>query len=673
MSNSAPHPTWQVKDCDQDQVAVLAGYFDLHPAAARLLVARGAGDPAAAAAFLNPSLEQLHDPFLMPGMAAAVDRLLAARGGAEQVLIYGDYDVDGVCATVIVREALESLGIDVSHFIPHRVNDGYGLHRQVIEDAAAAGCNLMITVDTGITAVEPAQRAAEIGIDLIITDHHQPPADLPPAVAVVHPGLPGSSYPWPGLCGAGVALKLVQGLAVRAGLDDSFWRPALQLAALATVADIVALRDENRAIVALGLEDLRIKPRPGLAALYRTARVDAPNLSAWDISFALAPRLNAAGRMGDANVAVSLLRAGQADGAALADQLEALNQGRRAWQEKVYQAALARRDGGHVSEVVLLADPDWHPGVLGIVASRLAEDWSVPVLLAVDEGGMWRGSARSIAGFDITGALSRTADLLAAYGGHAQAAGFSLAAENADKLRRALSDQLAVAEDAGGPPVKADARLSIDEVTEGLVASLQQLEPFGEGNPAPLLASSAGVLQARAVGAAGEHLRLILGAPDSAAVTTAPLEAIAFRMGERLPAVREGGALEILFTPVIDTWQGRRRLQLRIEDLAPAALKAMPLDRAELMGLYRAVRILAGRQRGGADRFTWPDLLALARRHRPDLADPDRLELSLKVFHELELVERISDEPGSWCLMAAPGGGVDLEDSPTFRSWAAGS
>ncbi|HLS88416.1 MAG TPA: single-stranded-DNA-specific exonuclease RecJ [Sphingobacteriaceae bacterium] len=693
---------WPIRPLEPARGDRLAQSLDLHPAAGAVLAARGF-DADSARAFLEPRLEYLHDPMAMAGMEQAARRLLAAARQGEPILVYGDYDVDGICGTLLLKGALTALGARVSHYLPHRLGDGYGLHAQVLARAAAQGVRVVVTVDTGITAVEAAQGAAGLGLDLIITDHHALPAQLPEAI-IVHPLL-NDGYPYPHLAGGGVAFKLVQALAQLAGEASSFWEAGLDLAALATIADMVPLTGENRVLTYFGMERMRRRPRPGLAALLRRARIQARTLSAWEVAFQLAPRLNAAGRLEHADLALNLLAAHEGQGDPLAGELETVNLRRRSLQDAVERAVrdqVAR--AGPPTEPVLAGDPEWHRGVLGVVAGRLADQWQVPVLLAQIEDGLWQGSARSIPGFDIAAALAEAGHLLLKHGGHAQAAGFTAEAAHIPALRRALAEAFAAArEHIPRETAVADAYVDPAFIDRRLALDLARLEPWGAGNPPPLLASRLEVMEARTVGDGDAHLKLTL-APG--------VKAIAFGQGHRLAAVLGAGAITALHTPVMDYFNDRERLQLRIEELvlerprvvvntagptapqpepaAPAAMAVPPapaaqaaprpmapnvsLDRSLLAGLYRLLRSLAG-EAGGS--FTWEGLCAaLGRNAAPGRTGSatarDQAALGIQVFLELGLLQPVPGAgPDCWQLQDTGGSQVQLTDSPTFRRFAA--
>ncbi len=478
--------------------AALAAALSISPLTARILAARGLGDPAAAARFLDPAFEHLHDPLLMRGMAAAVERIERAIAADEKILIYGDYDVDGTSSVVILTKAIEIAGGAAEYHIPHRLKDGYGMRSEVVEAAASSGVRLIVSVDTGIRAAEVVARANELGIDVIVTDHHLPEAELPPALAVLNPNQPGCPYPEKNLCGAGVAFKLVQALLARRGWQPgrvrNFAESFLKLAAIATVADVVPLTGENRAIVAHGLAGLRDVRNPGLRALLDVcgfASGVAP--TAGQVAFRVAPRINAAGRMDHAQAAVEMfLSADPQRARELAAQLHEHNTDRQ--QAEAHVRELCERDGADPAAAALVYyAEEWHRGVLGIVASRLVERFHRPVCVLArnPEDGMAQGSGRSIPAFHLLDALDSMPDLFVRYGGHSHAAGVTLEAGRVEEFRERFQVCAAarLKPDDFEPRLEIDAALELTELTEAAIGELFRLAPFGHGNRAPMLAA----------------------------------------------------------------------------------------------------------------------------------------------------------------------------------------
>src|SRR5881396_1949831 len=428
-------PRWDTLACDEPAAASLAAALGVAPIVARLLCQRGLSDPESAARFLNPSLDHLHDPLMLADMRIAVDRILAAIAKRERIAIHGDYDVDGITSTVILRRALELLGADVVHFIPERLRDGYGLQPAAIDRLHAEGVALAISVDCGIRGADAARRARELGVDLIITDHHEPDSELPPALAVINPKRHDCTYPDKYLAGVGVALKLVQALCRQAGRDS--WLPGfVKIAAIGTLADVVPLVGENRVIAKIGLDLLSRGPHKiGLRSLLDVSGLSGKTIDSYHISFIVAPRVNAAGRMSTPDIATRLLLAcDEAMGdqtRALAEQLDGENVRRQ--QEEAEILAAARKivqtdpDVGARSVLVVAGD-GWHRGVIGIVASKLVDAFHRPAIVLSIDGEMAHGSCRSISRFNILAALERSSHLMIRFGGHKQAAGLTIEA-----------------------------------------------------------------------------------------------------------------------------------------------------------------------------------------------------------------------------------------------------
>jgi single-stranded-DNA-specific exonuclease len=492
---------WLLPDATPAEAAALGAALDVSIPAARVLVQRGYRDASSARRFLHPALDDLNDPFQMLGMEAALERLRRAIAGTEKVLLYGDYDVDGTTSVVILKKAIELAGGQAGFFIPHRLKDGYGMRNEVIEQAASDGVSLIISLDTGIRAAEAVSRARELGIDVIVTDHHLPDTELPPARAVLNPKQPGCRYPDKNLCGAGVAFKLVQALLSSLGWPEDRLRRItesfLKVAAIATVADVVPLTGENRIIVKHGLEGLRSVRNPGLRALLNVAGfADGEMLTANKVAFRIAPRLNAAGRMADANDIVNLLLTEEEEEArSLAERLHSLNRERQEVQSEIVRVILEECLAEPVRDdqaALVFAGKEWHRGVVGIVASRLVDRFRRPVfVLAEDsEQGVMQGSGRSIPAFHLLDALESMQDLLIRFGGHRQAAGLTLASARVEEFRERLAVYAAarltpadfVAE------IGVDARLHFQEITDRAVADVLAMEPFGCGNPSPVFA-----------------------------------------------------------------------------------------------------------------------------------------------------------------------------------------
>lgn len=489
---------WALPQASRAAIEELRNTLGLERLAAAVLAERGYTDPAAARRFLAPGLDALHDPMLLRDMDRAVVRILEAVRRGERILLYGDYDVDGTCSAVILKKCIELLGGHAEVHIPHRLKEGYGLRAEALERAARDGVRLVVSTDTGIRAAEAVRQANALGVDVIVTDHHQPDAALPPALAVINPNRPDCTYPNKHLCGAGVALKLVQALLAAVGLPDARHRAMLEsflrLVAIATVADIVPLTGENRAIVQHGLSGLRGARNQGLKALLAVAGFsDGECPSAHDVAFRLAPRINAAGRMATARDVIELFLTADAGRArALAEHLDALNRERQEVEAQIFENVLAEHREAEAPAFVFYGS-GWHPGVLGIVAGRLAERFYRPVFVlseAPSDAGatMLAGSGRSIPSFPLLEALESMPELFTRFGGHRQAAGVTLAASRLDEFRRRF-EQCASARLTADDLCRRhriDAVVSFAELSERAIKQVLRLAPFGFGNPTPV-------------------------------------------------------------------------------------------------------------------------------------------------------------------------------------------
>ena len=542
---------------------------------AAVLCARELDTPEKAVDFLRDDPGCLHDPFLLRDMDRAAARIRRGLEAGETIAVYGDYDVDGITSTCLLVETLRERGGRVVSYIPDRTEEGYGLNPGAVDQLRAQGVTLIVTVDCGITAVDEVAYAGSLGMDVVVTDHHQCKERLPDAAAVVDPRRPDCTYPFPELAGVGVALKLALALTDPEEREGVLER-CCELAAIGTVADVMCLQDENRALVRMGLERLRATRRPGLRALLREAGcADGQTPSAVTVGYGLAPRINAAGRMEQARVALELLLTRDVrEGERLAAALCALNRQRQEIELDIFRqcSALLDRDPGLAGPAIVLAGEGWHQGVVGIVASRLAERYACPAFMICLDKGKGKGSCRSYGGFSLFSALERCAPLLESYGGHELAAGFTILEENIPAFRAAmcaLVEEYAQDHDMVSS-VLVDAEL---ETCRALAASeveaLARLEPFGAGNPKPVfLLRSVSVLSCVDVGC-GRHMKLKLRRDG---VT---LDAIFFGMSREVCGVAPGDRLDVLFTPQINEFRGSRTVQLLLCDLRPAPARAV--------------------------------------------------------------------------------------------------
>ena len=557
--HSVPRQRWVVAEPHPEQSEAMAKAARLPLVLAELLVARGITDPAEAFAFLNPEVSLLHDPLLMQGMVAAVERLEGAIALRQPVLLYGDYDVDGTTAVVLLKTAIEMLGGIVRFHVPHRLLEGYGLQSSVLEAAYAEGVRLVITVDTGMRAFAEAETAQRLGLDLIITDHHllQAGDAVPIALAILNPNQPTCPYPEKSLCGAAIALKLGQALLERR--DPSRTREKtlpsfLKMAAIATIADAVPLKGENRVIAALGLRELRRPVGCGLRALFAVAALDpaAKEITGFDVAFRLAPRINAAGRMDVASEVIELfctrdgVRASE-----LAAKLERLNRERRDTEDSALTAIKTRlaADPDLTTDRLLVIDGDgWHRGVICILASRVVERTAKPAIVISVEDGVAHGSGRSVDGFQLLNAIESCADLFTRFGGHAFAIGFALPADSIPELKRRLrlyaGEHLASRE----PEhiLKIHAELPLDRITPVLAGWLRKLEPLGHGNPEPVFVARNACLRSAPRIMKERHIRLELTQSPAA---TGAIRAVGWNLAERAAALRltEGSLIDVAY------------------------------------------------------------------------------------------------------------------------------
>ncbi len=583
---------WRIQPHDPVRIMALERAAAVPAVVAQLLLCRGIHDARLARDFLEARLGNLRDPDELPGVNAAADRIMAAIAGARRIVIYGDYDVDGMSGTALLYLCLKMLSAEVSYFVPNRIEDGYGLNSDSLRMLAGRGAQLILTVDCGVASCAEAEVARELGLELVITDHHEIPAKLPAAAAIVHPALPSSAYPFAGLCGAGVAFKLAWALCQRASQSKkvgprmkSFLIEAMGFVALATVADVVPLVDENRILVRHGLASLRESPGLGLAALMKLTGVDQkPVLSSEDIAFMLAPRLNAAGRLGQATLGIELLTTDSAERAsALAAYLDELNGSRESLERSIYLAANKQATADfdpHEDAALVLADRGWHPGVIGIVASRLAEKFHRPVvLIAFDPLGikLGVGSARSVPGFNLHAAFEACSEHLVSHGGHAAAAGLKIEESRLEAFRCEFRDYVAAELSASArvAELRIDAEVPFSALTSSAVDDIERLAPFGHCNPRPLLCTSDVTLcePPRRIGRGERHLSLRL------AQHGIQMRAVAFGGGDWDQEISAaGGPISVAYRPMINHFRGRKTVELQVCDwqptpaLAPSAL-----------------------------------------------------------------------------------------------------
>jgi single-stranded-DNA-specific exonuclease len=564
-------PRWDTLNCDDAAADALAAALKISPVVAKLLCQRELSDPELADRFLNPSLDHLHDPMLLADMGVAVERILAAIARKEKIAIHGDYDVDGVTSTVILRRALELLGGNVIHFIPERLKDGYGLQPVAIERLHADGVALVISVDCGIRGAEAGRRARELGVDLIITDHHEPDTELPPALAVINPKRHDCTYPDKYLAGVGVALKLVQALCRRAG-RDKLMPGFIKVAAIGTLADVVPLVGENRVIAKLGLELLTKGPhKVGLRALIDVCGLTGKTIDSYHIGFMLAPRVNAAGRMSTPDIAARLFLADDEamveEVRQLALQLDGENVKRQEEEAEILAQAkkiVTTDPEVGARSILVVAGEGWHRGVIGIVASKLQDAFHRPAIVLSVEDGIAHGSCRSFSRFDMLGALERCAHLMTRFGGHKQAAGLTMDASRIRELRLAVNE---VADETLGPEdlmprLRIDGGLAFREITGGVAAGVMSLAPFGAGNPRPVFAAHGVEIIDGPRKLKERHLKMSLKQEGRI------FRAVAWRAAERHDFLNEHkAALDVAFSLEQNQYNGNTYVELTLADL----------------------------------------------------------------------------------------------------------
>ena len=560
---------WIVREQDTQRVASFARVLGVSPTVAALLISRGCEDESSARRFLQPSYDQLHDPYLMLGMSEAVPRLLRAIDTGERILVYGDYDVDGTTGTALLLRALNLLGARTGFHVPHRFTEGYGIQQAALEKAVVEGYKLAISVDCGIRAHEPLYWARDNGLDVIITDHHLPDEEegAPPAYAVLNPNQKGCDYPDKNLAGVGVAFKLVHALFRERGREAQV-AAFLKIVAIGTVADVAKLTGENRTIVSLGLKDLANATNPGLRALMEVAGCgDGTSMTAYDLGFRIGPRINAAGRMDAARAVVELFSTKDKEEARrLAQHLDTRNQERKEVQKQIVELAIAELEGSDRgpanSYVAVIAGEGWHRGVIGIAASKISERINRPCVVLSIEGDVAHGSGRSIEPYHLLDGLTTCADLFEKFGGHSHAAGITLKPQNIAELRRRLNEHAAarLSDEDLQPCVYIDAELPTQEISFKLIRELQTLEPYGAGNPRPtFLARNLCILtEPRLIGE--RHLKVCVAGPEGR-----PLETIWWNGAEQTTPLKNG--VDMAYTIETSNWTGETFLQLSVQDV----------------------------------------------------------------------------------------------------------
>jgi single-stranded-DNA-specific exonuclease len=555
--------TWCLRR--RENAAFLLANAQIDSLLARILWARHIDQPKTIDAYLKGDLE-ITDPFQLLGMDRAVARVQQALAAGYKIVVYGDFDADGVCATALLTSALKALGADVQAYIPDRFSEAYGLNTPALERLYAEGARLVVTVDCGVRSVAEVDAAQDMGLDIIITDHHSVSTTIPTAFVIINPKQPQCNYPFKDLAGVGLAYQLVRALGA-GNITEQIGDDLLDLVAIGTVSDVVPLVGENRLLVQRGIRALQQTRRPGLLALMRSADIAPQTVSSEGIAFRLGPRINAAGRLRSAQLALDLLITNDSEHAnMLAKELSEVNSERQTLLEN--QVALARQSLGELDSqpLLLVADPDFHEGIVGLVASRLCEEYYRPALVLKSGDEYARGSARSIEGLHITAALDSCADLLFRYGGHARAAGFTLLTSNLGAFReRLITFMMAqVQEDTFQQRLLVDAIIPLEVITGQTPSALDSLEPLGEGNPEPAVATlGLRLTRMRTLGAGGKHLRLEV----SDGARTLPV--IAFRQGDLASSLQVGQLIDLVYRPTYQEWQGQTTLQLVAQAIRP--------------------------------------------------------------------------------------------------------
>ncbi|MBN2372178.1 single-stranded-DNA-specific exonuclease RecJ [bacterium] len=569
---------WKLRDCDNEKAEQLAKGTGVHPVVAQILINRGIESPCAILDFLRSDLRHIHDPFLMKDMPVAVNRILSAVEKGEKILIFGDYDVDGITASAVMSDFLESCGGNIRIRLPNRLKDGYGLTKEIVEEAYREGTDLLITVDSGISSNKAAEYANDKGIDLIITDHHQPPVSLPSALAIINPRQTMCPYPYKDLAGVGVALKLVQAMFLsmqgkQVSINQTGCWPAalnryLDIVCLGTIADVMPITGENRVLVKFGLDALDQTERPGIAALKEIAGIKGKNVSAGMVAFGLAPRINATGRICGPEEGLRLIcTRSSKEAKELAQFLNLKNLTRRKIEEKIINEAQKKIEHGpKIDEnmIIVLSDDGWHPGVIGIVAQRLVEEYYLPVVLISLNSGIGKGSARSIPQVHLYDLLCKCENLLEDFGGHAAAAGLTIAEEKitafSEQANQILKNNFCIKDFVSS--ISIDAEMNGWPVDHKLIDGLNCLAPFGLGNPEPALCIKGLYLASRPLLLKNSHLKMSLKSGNFI------YEAIGFNMKDEWETISSSPSdrmWDIVFYPQIDNWQGRSQIQLKLK------------------------------------------------------------------------------------------------------------
>ena len=555
---------WQIYETDENKIQEISQKYNLNKLLSTILANRNIINEKDIKQFLSPTRKDFHDPFLIHDMEKAVERIIKAIEKQEKVTIYGDYDVDGITSITVLKSYLSDRGLEVETYIPNRLNEGYGLNKEAIKKIHNNGCQLMITVDCGISGLEEIEYANSLGIETIVTDHHEPGNDLPKAFAVIDNKRKDSSYPFRELAGVGVVFKLIQAISIKLGLAEEEYLKYLDIVCIGTISDIVPLVDENRVITKLGLMLVRQTKNIGLKAILKTSGYN--KIDSNTISFGVAPRINACGRMGVAEEALELFLSKNVNHVMeLARKLNDHNRVRQETEKSIFEEALKQIQEKHLDEnrTIVVGGENWHHGVIGIVSSKITEMYFKPsILLSFEGDDLGKGSGRSIPGFDLHDALMKCEDCIEKFGGHSMAIGITVKRENLEKLKQELED-IAIEEkiDEIVPIIKIDAKINLSEVNKEMVESLKELEPFGEGNKMPIFAFKNLKIDSIRALSEGKHLKLTL--KDNNTI----VNAIGFNMGELAQDYRIGDKIDVVGTLEINTFNGTDSIQINMKDL----------------------------------------------------------------------------------------------------------
>lgn len=555
---------WVYNNVDENKVLEIKEKYGLSELLANILVGRNIIEENQIKVFLEPTRNDFYDPFLLPDMEIAVPRIINAIENKEKIVIYGDYDVDGITSISVLKKFLEDRGLDVSEHIPNRLDEGYGLNKEAIDEINKSGCKLMITVDCGISGLEEVEYANSLGIETIITDHHEPLDELPKAIAVIDAKIKTNKYPFNQLAGVGVVFKLIQAISIKLGLDEKEYLKYLDLVCIGTISDIVPLVDENRVIAKLGLKLVEVTRNIGLRTLLDS--IGYKKINSMSVSFGIAPRINACGRMGHADEALKLfLTNDKSEAIALTQKLNDYNKERQDIEKNIFEEALNKINEENIEEksAIVLGGDNWHHGVIGIVASKITDMYFKPSILICFEDNKGKGSGRSIPGFDLHKALCETSQYLEKYGGHAMAVGLSLSKEKFEDFKKVFQEY-ADSKDINEivPIINIDKLITEKELNLEAVRDLEKLEPFGEANKCPLIAYKNLKIDSIRVLTEGKHMKLTLKTEKNNIIT-----AMGFNMGYRAEEYLIGDKVDIVGTLEINAFNGNENIQFNLKDI----------------------------------------------------------------------------------------------------------